>query len=204
MESTILPISSEFYCFRRFGQLAWTLSAIIHICLPASRTGWSFTPLTGSPCPSDLAEDPRRLEAGILFELEHNLGNGHSFLPRGKLLDAASRLLGADLAPLKRCLDALIERRIIICESVSEEEACYLSELHHAETETAEALRVLCAVHFEPPRNLDELIGRTEAEQGISYAPQQRLAVELAARTRSCFSQEAGHRKPLLRAFISF
>ena len=28
--------------------------------------------------------DPRRVEAGVLFELRHNLANGHSFLPKDK------------------------------------------------------------------------------------------------------------------------
>jgi len=178
-----LPHQLGILLFRRFGQLALDAIRDNPYLLAGEPYGLEFSAADRLAIALQIsAEDPRRLEAGILFELEHNLGNGHSFLPRGKLLDAASRLLGADLAPLERCLDALIERRIIICESVSEEEACYLSELHHAETETAEALRMLCAGQFEPPRNLDELIGRTEAEQGISYAPQQRLAVELAAR----------------------
>ena len=33
-------------------------------------------------------DDPQRLEAGLLFELSHNLNNGHTFLPRRKLLAA--------------------------------------------------------------------------------------------------------------------
>ena len=35
-------------------------------------------------------DDPQRLEAGLLFELTHNLDNGHTFLPRRKLLPATA------------------------------------------------------------------------------------------------------------------
>ena len=38
-------------------------------------------------------DDPLRLEAGLIFELTHNLNNGHTFLPRGKLLAASGQLL---------------------------------------------------------------------------------------------------------------
>ena len=41
-------------------------------------------------------EAPLRREAGLLFELDHNLNNGHSFLPAGKLVAATGQLLGVD------------------------------------------------------------------------------------------------------------
>ena len=56
-------------------------------------------------------DDPQRLEAGLLFELSHNLNNGHTFLPRRKLLAATAQLLGLeDLDTLGDGLEALIER----------------------------------------------------------------------------------------------
>ena len=35
----------------------------------------------------------RRVEASVLFELTYNLNNGHVFLPRDKLIAAASQLI---------------------------------------------------------------------------------------------------------------
>ena len=37
-------------------------------------------------------DDPCRLEAAVVYELEHNLGNGHVFLPRDKLVSATAEL----------------------------------------------------------------------------------------------------------------
>ena len=50
-------------------------------------------------------DDPCRLEAAVLYELSHNLHNGHVFLPREKLVLAASRRQGS--SPLKPMLRAM-------------------------------------------------------------------------------------------------
>lgn len=41
-------------------------------------------------------DDPCRLDAAVLYELSHNLNNGHVFLPREKLVLAASQLIGVE------------------------------------------------------------------------------------------------------------
>ena len=52
-------------------------------------------------------DDPQRLEAGLLFELTHNLDNGHTFLPRRKLLPATAQLIGVGEEALEEALEAL-------------------------------------------------------------------------------------------------
>ena len=52
-------------------------------------------------------DDPQRLEAGLLFELTHNLDNGHTFLPRRKLLPATAQLIGVEEPALEEALEAL-------------------------------------------------------------------------------------------------
>ena len=51
-------------------------------------------------------EDPQRLEAGLLFELTHNLNNGHTFLPYGKLVGATAQLLECREEQLEERLEA--------------------------------------------------------------------------------------------------
>ncbi len=130
------------------------------------------------------AEDhPRRLGAGITFELEHNLDNGHTFLPRGKLLSATAALLGgAREEALEDALTDLVGRGVVVTEMVAGEEACYLSLLHEAETSVAQRLSAMCDNELCPPADLDARIDRIQRRQGITYARQQRLAVELAAK----------------------
>ena len=128
------------------------------------------------------SDHPRRLEAGLTFELQHNLDNGHTFLPRGKLLYATQALIGvADAEALDSALDALTARGAVTEEAVAGEEACYLAPLYDAEVEVARRITVMSRNELYPPDGLEGLISRIEKAQGITYAPQQRLAVELAA-----------------------
>ncbi|MGN8876469.1 SF1B family DNA helicase RecD2 [Pseudoflavonifractor sp. HCP28S3_F10] len=126
-------------------------------------------------------EDPQRIEAGLLFELSHNLMNGHTFLPRRKLLPATGQLLGLESEALEDGLEALIEQGEVVQEEVAGETACYLSDLQEAEEYVAERMGEMARRELLPPDGLDALIDRIQAEQGIIYAPQQREAVELAA-----------------------
>ena len=128
-------------------------------------------------------DDPQRIEAGLLFELAHNLDNGHTFLPRRKLLPATAQLieLEGETEALEDALEALLERGEVIQETVANEEAVYLHDLYEAEQYVAFRLSEMARGEQVPPAGLDGLIDRIQAEQGIVYAPQQRQAVELAA-----------------------
>ncbi len=126
-------------------------------------------------------DDPQRIEAGLLFELKHNLDNGHTFLPRRKLLWATAQLIGVEEETLTDGLEALLERGEVVQEPVAGEEAVYLQELCEAEQYVAWRLGEMAAGEMVPPRDLDRLIDRIQSEQGIVYAPQQRQAVALAA-----------------------
>jgi exodeoxyribonuclease V alpha subunit len=127
------------------------------------------------------AEDGMRAEAGVIFELSHNLGNGHVFLPAGKLIPASCQLLSLPEEPIIHALNALVEQGRVVRENIAGEDACYLTSLYHAEVEVASRLLEMAHQELLPPDNIDELISRIEREQGIHYAPQQREAVELAA-----------------------
>ena len=82
---------------------------------------------------------------------------------------------------LEEALEALLERGEVVEEPVAGEQAVYLHDLCEAEQYVAFRLWELAAGEIVAPHGLEELIDRIQAEQGITYAPQQRQAVELAA-----------------------
>ena len=123
-----------------------------------------------------------RLEAGLIFELAHNnYSNGHTFLPRRKLVEATSTLLEVSGELLEDCLEALVRRGEADCERVAGQEAVYLPALREAEAYIAQRITEMGRAELLPPEGLDGLVRRIEQEQRIAYAPQQREAVELAA-----------------------
>lgn len=125
--------------------------------------------------------DPQRLEAGLLFELAHNLGNGHTFLPRRKLVEATGLLLNAQGEELEERLEDMAARGEVECETVAGQEGVYLPALYEAETFVAHRIGEMSAAELLPPQGLDRLIANIQREQGLTYAVEQRQAVELAA-----------------------
>ena len=54
-------------------------------------------------------DDPRRVEAGVQFELTYNLTGGHSFLPEDKLIAATARLLTVEEDTVRQAVARLLE-----------------------------------------------------------------------------------------------
>ena len=128
------------------------------------------------------ADDPQRLEAGLLFELTHNnWNNGHTFLPAKKLLAATSALLDCSGELLEERLDALEQRGELDRDTVAGQDAVYLPDLYEAETYIAHRIEEMSRAELMPPRELDQILARIQRVQHITYAPQQRKAVALAA-----------------------
>ena len=130
------------------------------------------------------AEDcGERLRAAVTFELTYNENNGHVFLPKDKLLNATCQLLGCGMEQVETALDALAESHAVVIQRIANVEAVYLRRLWEAETSACARLMVLLDVDADKSRYADRTVAEIEKEQGITYAPLQRQAVELAAKT---------------------
>ena len=129
------------------------------------------------------ADSDARLQAAVIFELNHNEGNGHVFLPRAKLTGATVQLLNCGDDLVEKALDDLIARGAVVQEQVANVAACYLRRLWEAEAGAVARLRVLLSVDADQGRQVDKVITEIETAQGITYADQQRQAVALAAQT---------------------
>ncbi|MCD8160852.1 MAG: ATP-dependent RecD-like DNA helicase [Clostridiales bacterium] len=135
------------------------------------------------------ADDPQRVEAGILYTLTHNLDVGHVFLPRDKLLPVAARLLRSSegtpsLETLEEALESLQLRGEIVIDEIAGLTAVYRADLYEDECYIALRLREMLGRELLPPANIEKLIDQVEQRQHITYAPQQREAVRLAARSQ--------------------
>ena len=135
------------------------------------------------------ADSDERLQAAVTFELSHNENNGHVFLPRPKLVAATCQLLDCEGALVEAALDDLIDRRAVVQEQVANVQACYLRRLWEAESSACARLNNLLAVDADRSSQAKKTIDEIEREHGITYAPQQRQAVELAARTGVLFQK---------------
>ena len=126
----------------------------------------------------------KRIDAALLFELAHNTGNGHCFIPREKLAAATAELIGVEPEDVDECIGGLIESGDMKYEEIAGCRACYLPELYEAETNAAENFARMCRRTFRDKVNIAKLLTKLEAQQGISYAPMQRQTLELALKNQ--------------------
>ena len=126
-------------------------------------------------------DDPRRVEAGILFELRYNLTAGHAFLPEEKLINATAQLLSIGIETVSDGISRLLEADRLVRSFLAGITVCYLPELYEAETNCTERLLELASTSFPAPRGLEKLVRSVEAESGITYSEQQREAIRAAA-----------------------
>ena len=153
--------------------------------LASSHIGASFAEADSLALALGLDGDSlNRVCAAVVFELVHNSGNGHCFIPRGKLTAATSQLIGVAQDLAEDAVDKLCETGEIVCCTVAGLDACYLSHLYEAETYTADRIKAMCRAKDGGRVNIDALIDRLETANGIKYAPMQREAIALAAKNR--------------------
>ena len=121
-----------------------------------------------------------RIAAAALFELVHNTGNGHCFIPREKLVLVTAQLIDVEPDEVDGCLEELIESGQLKYEEIAGCRACYLPTLYEAETDAAEHFARMSKRKFNDTANIDRLLKKLEERQGIHYAPMQRRTLELA------------------------
>ena len=126
-------------------------------------------------------DDPRRVEAGILFELTYNLSAGHSFLPLDKLVAATAQLISVDAQMVIEGLNRLLEADRLVKDTLNGIQVVYLPRLYEAETYCAQRLLQFAKAHFPEPFGLDRMIRKVAKQSGITYSEEQTQAIREAA-----------------------
>ena len=126
-------------------------------------------------------DDPRRVEAGVLFELRYHLTAGHSFLPENKLIDATAQLLSVPPDTVSKCVQKLVFLNRLASDRLAGIDIIYLPDLYIAEAMCTHQLLDFAEATYPAPRNLKKLLGAIAQRSGIQYSPQQMAAIEAAA-----------------------
>lgn len=126
-------------------------------------------------------DDPERFQAALLHVLREALGEGHMYLKREMIIEAAARLVGRPPALVEEQLRRLAEDGAVACEiSASGEEAVYLPGLLSCEKRVAWMLRSLAAAeatNAPDAKQAEELLAHFEAFAGLELNDEQRTAV---------------------------
>ena len=126
-------------------------------------------------------DDPRRVDAGVFFELRYNLSAGHSFLPKDKLTAATAQLLNVDIATVEDSICRLLEAQRLVADHLSGIDIIYLPALHTAETYCTERLLKHAISRFPAPPQLSKKLRQAAQCSALEYSSQQSLALQEAA-----------------------
>ncbi len=121
-----------------------------------------------------------RLNAGIIYVIRHNLGNGHTCIPRNKLITPCTNLLNVNDEEIEIALDNMIDAKDLVSVKIRDKEYIYLPGTYTAEMGAAQRIKIL--QKFPPicataPESEIEL---AQENLGINYEQMQRLAISEA------------------------
>jgi exodeoxyribonuclease V alpha subunit len=133
-------------------------------------------------------DSPERMQAGLLQVVHDVTAQGHVWTPHAELTERAAQMLGlqADSAGVAEMLDGGLASLVLagraVVEAVEGEKAVFAAEMNRAEVRLARRLREIAGA---PPRALEgaaSAIQAFESRARVELAPEQRRAVEEAAR----------------------
>lgn len=122
-----------------------------------------------------------RVQAGIVHIVRQNLySNGHTCIPREKLLSIAAAYLDTNADTIDIQLDTLVEAHTLVQRELGGREFVFLTSAYNDEKTIGDRIKIL--LRFPPPQSetLEQDIADIEHENGISYAETQREAIRTA------------------------
>ena len=125
--------------------------------------------------------DPRRVTAGILYELRCNLTAGHVFLPEDKLVAVTCQLLSVDEQTVIDGMERLHQAGQLIRDELANIHILYLPRLYQAEMYCTRRLLEAAKKEFPAPPRLNAMVKNAAKESGLQYAPQQEEAIARSA-----------------------
>ena len=180
-----LPAELAVRLYRVYGELAVDALRDDPYLLTDPYFGADFAAVDAFALELDLeADDERRVEAGILFELSYNLTNGHTFIPMPKLCAATAALLNLEHETIEEGLRRLQEQERLVLDTVAGLTACYLPALYEAEASVTQRILQMADERISPPANLDAILGDISRAHTIRYAELQLDAIRAAATNR--------------------
>ncbi len=121
-----------------------------------------------------------RRRAGILHILRHNLRNGHTCLPREKLIIPSKELLGIEREETQEIISDLIEDKEIIEDFFDEKSYLFLPEEYRDEKSIAERIKIMLRFPPAAGKTVDNDIDKIEERQNIKFEYKQRDAIKTA------------------------
>ncbi len=131
-----------------------------------------------------VAEDsPARVRSGIIYVLSYNAQvNGHTLMPKDRLIELASVMLNVSAELCSDAIDVLEYKKKVVLERVLGRECVYMERYHKAEHYIRDKLDLISEAHKDiDEKSLEKLICDTEKVINIEFDRMQRTAIKYSA-----------------------
>lgn len=126
------------------------------------------------------ADSGRRITAGLDYVLRHNLNNGHTCLPKDKLLDVAAALLELPRDVVAEELENAVDERDFLQDELDGRTFVFLPPFYEAECYCAGRIATMTMCPAEPIKDYARQMDLIENMTGIVYEAKQREAIDAA------------------------
>jgi exodeoxyribonuclease V alpha subunit len=121
-----------------------------------------------------------RISAGIIHVLKHNRNNGHTYIPREKLLEASKSMLDVSLDKAEISLDQLLLSKSLISVNLQDRHCIFLPEFYRAEKFIAGRIQLMLRAFTPDAEDISAKIDKAQNDCGVTFAPEQRDAIYAA------------------------
>ena len=126
------------------------------------------------------SDDEHRIEAGLVYILEHNKNNGHTCLPKDRLITVCSDFLEVATEKITDVMNHTLQNGTLIEDTVQERAFVFLPEFYCCEKYIAQKINRLLQSEFKKIGNIEKVIEQTEKRNDICYAELQKTAIKTA------------------------
>lgn len=127
--------------------------------------------------------DGNRIEAGVQYVLRHNLGNGHTCLPRDKVIPTAMSLLDVPEVAADAAVNRMVQGLQLRQVEMNGREYLFLPRYYDAEVFIANRMRLMGGMGSVIAEDIHLRIDAMERNFHITYEEQQRKAMVEAVAT---------------------
>lgn len=124
-------------------------------------------------------DSPLRISASLEYILSYNTKNGHTCLPKEKLIRTAVDLLNVPYDTVVDMLDELLDNKVLYRLNASKE-LIFLSTFYMAQKYICSRLQLMLKVYSDNTVDVTDAINAVEQDKGIKYEALQRKAIEQA------------------------
>lgn len=121
--------------------------------------------------------DECRLRAGIIHISAYNTNNGHTCLPKQKLIEVSSKFLKAEPQIVSEVMENMIIDGSLIEDILEETPFIFLPDFYKSETYAAGRIKLLKQFPPQSVVGIEAALDAFEKERGITYAELQRKAI---------------------------